>query len=132
MADGDLLGLVGAYASDDEASGSGASGEEGGQGGILLNYGSGPFVAPTTTDQAGGAAPAEDIDVDEDLPASIREPPPGPCDPKLQEKVRRYLAIQREQGRYLSAELKANREYRNPDFLQKMVKQTSFRLTQHV
>ena len=38
-----------------------------------------------------------------------------------QEKVTRFLAIQRDKGREIKSELRHARGYRNPDFLQKMV-----------
>lgn len=38
-----------------------------------------------------------------------------------QEKVANFICIQREKGRQVKSELRASRQYRNPDFLKKMV-----------
>lgn len=39
----------------------------------------------------------------------------------LQNVIRDYLRIQREEGKYISEHLRTQRGYKNPDFLQKMV-----------
>lgn len=53
--------------------------------------------------------------------AELCKPPPGECDPRLQEKVANFIRIQRDKGRQVKSELRASRQYRNPDFLLKMV-----------
>lgn len=46
--------------------------------------------------------------------------PPGECDPEVQARVARWLALQAT-GRQLTAELRKSRDYRNPEFFRKMV-----------
>lgn len=45
----------------------------------------------------------------------------------LQEKVANFIRIQREKGRQVKSELRASRQYRNPDFLTKMVEAVDVR-----
>lgn len=61
------------------------------------------------------------------LDAELLQPPSGYCDPKLQEKVANFIRIQREKGRQVKSELRASRQYRNPDFLTKMVQAVDVR-----
>jgi len=49
----------------------------------------------------------------------LKEPSAG-CDPEVQDRVRRWLALQA-QGRHLITELRKSRDYRNPEFFKKMV-----------
>lgn len=69
------------------------------------------------------AEPSEDLakSAGNQLDAEHLKLPQGECDPKLQEKVANFIRIQREMGRQVKSELRASRQYRNPDFLQKMV-----------
>ncbi|KAL3148358.1 hypothetical protein ABBQ38_013815 [Trebouxia sp. C0009 RCD-2024] len=55
------------------------------------------------------------------LPPDIAEPPDQLCSAAVQEKVVKLLWIQ-SQGRFLNAELRSSRPYRNPDFLSHTVK----------
>lgn len=85
-------------------------------------------ASPAAVSQAGDAS-RDDIAGSEaaadaaqlGLPADILRPPPGICEPHIQEKVSKFLNIQRNQGRQIKNELRRSRDYRNPDFLQKMV-----------
>lgn len=70
---------------------------------------------PMETDQAGGAAHESC-----DLPPQYANPPPGESDPEAQRKVAKWLDLQ-SQGRSLASQLRASRDYRNPEFFSKMV-----------
>lgn len=59
------------------------------------------------------------------LPPELARPPPGDCDPKLREKLERFLWVKHNQGREIKSELRNSRAYRNPSFLQKMVEHFS-------
>jgi HCNGP-like protein len=43
------------------------------------------------------------------------------CCVVVQDRVTKYLQIQRDKGMYISTSLRSDRRYKNPDFLQKMV-----------
>jgi hypothetical protein len=54
------------------------------------------------------------------MPPELAAPPPGECDPDVQARVARWLALQA-RGRRLTDELRSSRDYRNPEFFRKMV-----------
>lgn len=56
-----------------------------------------------------------------DLPSEIAEPPDQICSAAVQAKIVKLLGIQ-SKGRFLNAELRSSRPYRNPDFLSHTVK----------
>lgn len=55
------------------------------------------------------------------LPPEIAEPPPTECDPAKQSRVAKLIETQQRTGKTIIAEVRKNRDYRNPDFLAKLV-----------
>jgi hypothetical protein len=87
--------------------------------------GGGAGAGAATPPAAAGSPPhpsgAADADAyDNGLPPELARPPPGECDPAVQARVARWLELQA-RGRQLTDELRASRDYRNPQFFRKMV-----------
>lgn len=56
-----------------------------------------------------------------DYSAYLPPLPTTPCNPDIQERVRRFLAIQSERGVSVNEQIQGNSGFRNPAFLEKMV-----------
>ncbi|KAK9853392.1 hypothetical protein WJX84_006179 [Apatococcus fuscideae] len=69
----------------------------------------------------GAAARTPEPEPDLSLPDELPSPPTEPCAPALQALISKLLDTQREQGQTLNNAMKSHRDYRNPNFLQKMV-----------
>ena len=80
-----------------------------------------PSSPPGSPAPDGAAAPAAEREHRAflDLPPELAAPD-EPCDPAVQQRVARWLALQA-QGRHLTSELRRSRDYRNPEFFRKMV-----------
>jgi hypothetical protein len=81
-----------------------------------------PPVAPAASGSEGGSEGGLRRDDPRLLlPPELRDPPPGPVDPVIQEKVALIDTVQRQKGVTVMAQLSKDRRWTNPTFLDKMV-----------
>lgn len=134
-----LTGLLGDYGSDDESGHSAAAGsiedadmtEEASsrQASALLTSADGaPEVSVDQMLVESDMAASPQQPAEFELPPELAVPPDQLCSAAVQEKIVKLLGIQ-SKGRFLNAELRSSRPYRNPDFLSHTV--THFELDPH-
>ncbi|KAK9843359.1 hypothetical protein WJX74_010864 [Apatococcus lobatus] len=86
--------------------------------GLVQDPGASP-VQGVVGDGVAGRTPEPEPDLS--LPSDLPPPPERPCSPTLQALITNLLKTQRERGQTLNHAMKSHRDYRNPNFLQKMV-----------